>query len=156
VGLQFVRQNWWMLVWLADNLLESPNAAIRAEHAVQVLRFFKVASSFLNAWATLASRCSSGQSTIVGGRDWVTGETARVWDAMIIKVTILLKLLPALSILRMAEHCAVQTERSRRPEKAQTLVGRKPDPPPCSDSAKSMAATFARRIRSRSCIVTNR
>jgi hypothetical protein len=47
VELQFVRQNWWMLVWLADNLLESPNAAIRAEHAVQVLRLFKVASSFL-------------------------------------------------------------------------------------------------------------
>jgi hypothetical protein len=47
IELQFVQQNWWMLEWLADNLLESPNAAIKAEHAMQVLRCFKVVSSFL-------------------------------------------------------------------------------------------------------------
>jgi hypothetical protein len=35
-----------MLERLGDNWLESPNAAIKAEHAMQVLRFFKVASSF--------------------------------------------------------------------------------------------------------------
>jgi hypothetical protein len=47
IGLQLVRQNWSMLERLADNLLESPKAAINAEHAMQMLRFFKEASSFL-------------------------------------------------------------------------------------------------------------
>jgi hypothetical protein len=35
-----------MLERLGDNLPESPNAAIKAEHAMQVLRFFKLSSSF--------------------------------------------------------------------------------------------------------------
>jgi hypothetical protein len=31
-----------MLLWLADNLPESPNAAIKAEHGIQILRFFNI------------------------------------------------------------------------------------------------------------------
>jgi hypothetical protein len=41
-GVQCARQNCLMLLWLADNLSESPNAAIKAEHGIQMLRFFNI------------------------------------------------------------------------------------------------------------------
>jgi hypothetical protein len=45
-GVQFAQQNCLMLLWLADNLPESPKAAIKAEHDMQMLRFFKIAPCF--------------------------------------------------------------------------------------------------------------
>jgi hypothetical protein len=41
-GAQCNRQNCLMLSRLGDNLSESPNAAIKAEHGTQRLRLFKI------------------------------------------------------------------------------------------------------------------
>jgi hypothetical protein len=46
-GGQCTQQNCLMLLWLADNLPESPSAAINAEQGIQMLRFFKIWPVFL-------------------------------------------------------------------------------------------------------------
>jgi hypothetical protein len=54
MGAQCNRQNWVMLPRLGDNLSESPNAAIKAEHGTQRLRLFKIVP-LVRSWCGKAS-----------------------------------------------------------------------------------------------------
>jgi hypothetical protein len=55
-GVQWTRQNCLMLLWLADNLSESPSAAIKAEHGIQALRLVKIAPSVCSCFGKASSR----------------------------------------------------------------------------------------------------